>query len=207
MSHRCGYGEESAALLCARGWKCKGCPPCFFFVYGFSFWLSEEVVSDKRNITTTPSHDKHTHSETPPNARGVRTFGKNMHDDMDTWPPPASTPAPPPPPPSHQTLASSSSAAAAAGAGVAAMAVSFTAGGSSAGAVATPLVPLPPRPNFGQVGKPIRLLANHFVMNAQKVPQLSLYDVQVTPPAPYTQRAGPVAPQQAERALPPRLCR
>ena len=45
-------------------------------------------------------------------------------------------------------------------------------------------VALPRRPDFGREGRPIGLYANHFLIKCDKMPELTLYDVTITPPSP-----------------------
>ena len=42
-------------------------------------------------------------------------------------------------------------------------------------------VALPRRPDFGREGRPIGLYANHFLIKCDKMPELTLYDVTITP--------------------------
>lgn len=67
---------------------------------------------------------------------------------------------------------------------------------------------LPRRPGHGSRGKNIELVANHFRVDVNRMPPLTLYDVTITPPSASGAKAGPTtSTQEAERQLPPRLCR
>ena len=82
-------------------------------------------------------------------------------------------------------------------------------GGGASGVAVDKHIDLPKRAGFGRAGRKIDLVANHFRMNIASVPELTLYDVQITPPA--SKRSGPPSSgpqrQQVERPLPQRLCR
>ena len=69
-------------------------------------------------------------------------------------------------------------------------------------------VALPRRPDFGREGRPIGLYANHFLIKCDKMPELTLYDVTITPPPPRgPPKAQTKSVKEEERKLPPRLCR
>ena len=60
----------------------------------------------------------------------------------------------------------------------------------------------------GSRGKNIELVANHFRVDVNRMPPLTLYDVTITPSSASGAKAGPAtSTQEAERQLPPRLCR
>ena len=67
---------------------------------------------------------------------------------------------------------------------------------------------LPRRPGHGNRVKSIELVANLFRVDVNRMPPLTLYDVTITPPSASGAKAGPAtSTQEAERQLPPRLCR
>ena len=81
--------------------------------------------------------------------------------------------------------------------------------GAYAVAPPAPHIALPKRPaKLGSSGRPITLVANHFFVDVRRMVELSLYDVTITPPSASGAKAGPAtSTQEAERKLPPRLCR